>query len=315
LRSFAKVEDLFKHLDEKLDETINNFKRISHEDSKSSTITPRNFTTLAKCSKVCSAWLEFSQHPSLWSNLNLFSKSYKITNEQFIILSARSQGHLRRLIISYCKKIDESTLISVINNNPRLTYLDILGTHVTNTFFTNISNNTNTLQYLNMGFMHHTFCTGVLRNFFQKTENLRYLDLSFCCISADVVTAIATHCTQLIHLNLCRTMVDDKCVTLITKHCKNLTNLTLSDNLSLTDIALINVLENCKKLEYLSLRKCALLGGTVENIFKKLPNLVYLDIKFTGVLCSIYFYELLLEKGITLYHSVNELIAIIPIGT
>ena len=43
------------------------------------------------------------------------------------------------IYISYCKKIEEETLISVINNNPRLTHLDILGTYVTNTFFTNIS--------------------------------------------------------------------------------------------------------------------------------------------------------------------------------
>ncbi|KAH8359119.1 hypothetical protein KR093_004464 [Drosophila rubida] len=141
-----------------------------------------------------------------------------------------------------------------------------------------IAKNTS-LETLNLSMASGLNASNV-REMMESLSKLNSLNISWTDLSADAVTALATHVpSNIIRLNAagCRRVLFDSHVQILQKRCKQLLELDLSDCNSLTPAALTTIMK-FNSLEYLSVSRCYLIPATNFIELKNMSSLTYLDI-------------------------------------
>lgn len=255
---------------------------------------------LIRCSQVSKRFNQVSLDESLWARLDLSCRSLRegalgrVISRGTVILRL-AQAHvsnpvftygsvdpsyetkLRFLDLSMCS-IDQGTLCELLSHCRSLRKLSLENVPVDTECCREIACNVH-LEALNL-----TMCEG-LDNFnvtllIKKLTKLHSLNISWTQLSRSTVDSLVTHVTPtLLRLNIagCRNSMTDAALLKLIDRCPDLLELDLSDCTQLSSEAM-KIVCKLKKLEYLSLSRCYNINVTSYLQLGAIEPLQFLDI-------------------------------------
>eukprot|EP01137_Pigoraptor_chileana_P021493 Opistho-2@85300 len=211
-------------------------------------------------------------------SLNL-SNCRKITDESMAAIGAHCGG-LRELELSYCKNLSDAGLESIVAKCPKLRLLNLQRcTRLTKEGFGVFRRNPNphmrTLVLSDLISMDDKavldICVGC--------PNIADLRISFCFgISEVALSHIATHCSQLIHLDVscCGNAVTDSSVAVIASSpvLSRLASLNLRNCPLVTDQAVMSLDAGCPALTRLNVSNCKAVAPTIGDRATRIAHVV-----------------------------------------
>ena len=199
-------------------------------------------------------WQENKFNSLNWSNFCIFTE-IKVEYQCGRIQNVHHPNHLM-----YFLSIPELKSLSLVNNR-WLTNQKMI------TFAFSFPN----LEQLDLSYSHNMYEEGICE-VLQMCCKIRHLNLSYC--PRVKLRNMYFKVLELEVLNLSHTRVDDEGLRVISKSCCGLLHLLLESCCDVTEKGLKHVVENCKQLREINLRKCrGVHGDVVASMVFSRPSL------------------------------------------
>lgn len=175
-------------------------------------------------------------------SLNVISCKEILVDFCMMLIDISPIKNLERIKIKGCELLSESLIISIIEANDFLTYINLAYTKITDLTLFSIAKKCSNLERLNLG-----RCTEIHDSY---------------------VIEISKNCRKLTSINFSKTKLTDLSIIAITENCPNLNEIILDDCTEITDISIIAISKNCSKMKGLFIKNCPGVSEIYKEMFK-----------------------------------------------